>query len=117
MPNFLTIDTVNYEVLTDKASEDAPAVGGLSVEWAWDNSPQITVSPERRVRSFGLGLTSMAAYEAMRAIALLSPRAVGGPAYNNVTKQRIIIVESADYIPNGTDFMIQGNITITDAES
>ena len=117
MPNFLTIDGTNYEVLTSGAAEEEPAVGGVQIEWAWDNTPQLTVAPERRVRTFGLGLTSMAAYEALRALALTSPRSVGGPAMGDGTKSRIIVVTGAEYIASGVDFLMQGNITITDATS
>ena len=115
MPNFLTIDAVNYEVLTSNASEEAPATGGITVEWAWDSSPQITIAPERRQRTFGLGLTSIAAYEALRALSLLSPRSIGGPAMGDGTKSRIFIVEGAEYVASGVDFLLQANITVIDA--
>lgn len=116
MPNFLTIDGTNYEVLTANASEEEPAVGGIAIEWSWNNTPQLTVTPERRVRSFGLGLTSIAAYEALRVIALLSPRLVGGPAMGDGAKQRIIVVTGAEYIGDYPSFLMQANITVTDAE-
>lgn len=115
MPNFLTIDGTNYEVLTSGATEDEPEVGGMLLEWSWDATAQLTVSPERRRRPFDLGPVSMAAYEALRTLALTGPRSVGGPAMGDGTKQRVILVTGADYLADGIGFLMLPHIVIIDS--
>jgi hypothetical protein len=115
MADFLTIDGDPYEVLTENAAEQAPAFGGWLKEFSWNGTPRFVAGgSERRVRAFGLGLMSMAAYELFRAKMLLGPYTCAGDALGAGAKECLIEVDGAEYIDNKPGFYIQANIVLTE---
>ena len=99
---FLVIAGVTYQVLTEGASEGAPEVGGLLVEWAWDNTPQITTAPVRRARNFTLQPITEAAEQALRdnvdeGLVPVSGDALGAGG----EKDCIVVVTDSEYHDDG----------------
>jgi hypothetical protein len=113
---FLVIAGVTYPVLTDGASENDAAFGGIDDgDWSFDGSPRFAYSPERRQRTLPLLHMSQAAYESLRSDIAAGIVAVDGDAIAGGPKNAIVRVTSAPYVDDGAlGFYIQPTVEITE---
>lgn len=99
---FLVIAGVTYQVFTEGAAEEAPEVGGLLTEWAWDNTPQLTYEPPRRARNFVLQPIAESVEQTLRDNVATDLVPVSGDALGaGGEKDCIVVVTSSEYLDDG----------------